>query len=188
MVTFVLNGESVSLEVDPSTPLLWVLREQLQKTGTKFGCGQGLCGACTVLVDGNATRSCVLPVAHVAGHQITTIEGLEGTHTVQHAWLDENVSQCGYCQPGQIMTTVALLAQNPSPSDEQIRTALAGNICRCGTYPRILKAVKRAAVLLQEESATGVRYFEPAPQEEAQKEPVLQQAEPQQAAPQEVAP
>jgi isoquinoline 1-oxidoreductase alpha subunit len=145
MIEFVLNGKSVTVDVEPDMPLLWVLRETLNQTGTKFGCGQGLCGACTVIINGNATRSCVLPVAAVAGLQITSVEGLNGTHPVQQAWLAENVSQCGYCQPGQIMTTVALLAQNPSPSEADIATALSGNICRCGTYPRILKAVQRAA-------------------------------------------
>lgn len=145
MTSFILNGESTNVDADPDTPILWVLREQLQKTGTKFGCGAGLCGACTVLVDGNATRSCLLPLSSVAGKRIDTIEGLGGDHIIQQAWVENNVPQCGYCQSGQIMSTVALLANNPSPSDDEIKTALAGNICRCGTYPRILKAVRQAS-------------------------------------------
>ena len=177
MIDFILNGEPVSLNVDPDMPLLWVLRETLQKTGTKFGCGQGLCGACTVLINGNATRSCVLPVMSVVGQQVTTIEGLDGEHIVQRAWLEENVSQCGYCQPGQILTTVALLANNAAPSEEQIQTALAGNICRCGTYPRILKAVQRAAVLMSESNESGVAFFDPAPQEAVEQENTLLQKE-----------
>lgn len=150
MIDFFLNGEPVSLDVEPDMPLLWALREDLKKTGTKFGCGQGLCGACTVLINGSPTRSCVLPVASIAGQQITTIEGLKGEHAVQQAWLSENVSQCGYCQPGQIMSAVGLLSQNTNPTDEEILTAMAGNICRCGTYPRILKAIKVAATTLQQ--------------------------------------
>lgn len=161
MIEFVLNGQSVRLEVAPDTPLLWALREDLQKTGTKFGCGQGLCGACTVLINGSAMRSCVLPVASVAGQQVTTIEGLHGEHAVQRAWLAENVSQCGYCQPGQIMSAVSLLAQNPSPTEEDIRTAMSGNICRCGTYPRIVKAIQSAAKTLQQEQS-AVSFFDPA--------------------------
>lgn len=161
MIEFFLNGQLVALEAEQDMPLLWALREGLEKTGTKFGCGQGLCGACTVLVNGNPTRSCVLPVASVAGQQVTTIEGLGGDHAVQKAWLDENVSQCGYCQPGQIMTAVGLLGQNPNPGDEDILNAMTGNICRCGTYPRILKAIKRAAKTLQQGS-NGVAYFDPA--------------------------
>jgi isoquinoline 1-oxidoreductase alpha subunit len=161
MIEFVLNGQPVALEIEPDTPLLWALRDGLQKTGTKFGCGQGLCGACTVLVNGSPTRSCVLPVASIAGQQVTTIEGLGGEHAVQRAWLDENVSQCGYCQPGQIMTAVGLLAQNPAPTDEDILNAMTGNICRCGTYPRIVKAIKAAAKTLQQ-GAGGVAIFDPA--------------------------
>jgi len=149
MIDFFLNGESVSIDAEPDMPLLWALREDLQKTGTKFGCGQGLCGACTVLINGNPTRSCVLPVASIMGQKITTIEGLKGEHAVQQAWLSENVSQCGYCQPGQIMSAVGLLQKNTNPSDEEILTAMTGNICRCGTYPRILKAIKVAAKTLQ---------------------------------------
>jgi isoquinoline 1-oxidoreductase alpha subunit len=140
---------------------LWALRDGLQKTGTKFGCGQGLCGACTVLINGSPTRSCVLPVSSIAGMQVTTIEGLGGTHAVQQAWLEENVSQCGYCQPGQIMTTVGLLSQNANPTDDDILNALSGNICRCGTYPRIVKAVKTAARLLQKGQTGVTGFFDP---------------------------
>ena len=160
MIDFILNGQPVSLDIEPDTPLLWALRDGLQKTGTKFGCGQGLCGACTVLVNGSPTRSCVLPVASIAGMQVATIEGLAGKHAVQQAWLDENVSQCGYCQPGQIMSVVGLLAQNPDPSEEDIRAALSGNICRCGTYPRILKAVQRAAKSMRAANG-GAMLFDP---------------------------
>lgn len=156
MIEFFLNDQAVAVDVEPDTPLLWALRENLQKTGTKFGCGQGLCGACTVLVNGNATRSCVLPVSSIAGQRITTIEGLQGEHAVQRAWLSENVSQCGYCQPGQIMSAVGLLQQNGNPSDEDILNAMTGNICRCGTYPRIVKAIKVAAKTLQQTNGGGV--------------------------------
>ncbi len=145
MTAFTLNGEPATARSDTSTPLLWVLREELKLLGTKFGCGAGLCGACTVLVDGQPIRSCATPVAAVAGKTVQTIEGLGGNHPVQQAWIDGGVPQCGYCQSGQIMATVALLTQQPNPSDDQIKTALVGNICRCGTYPRILKAVKVAA-------------------------------------------
>ncbi len=161
MINFFLNGQPVTLDIDADTPLLWALRDGLQKTGTKFGCGQGLCGACTVLINGNPTRSCVLPVASVAGQHVTTIEGLEGKHAVQQAWLDENVSQCGYCQPGQIITAVGLLSHNPDPSEADIQLAMAGNICRCGTYPRIIKAIKSAAKALQKEQKSGVAMFDP---------------------------
>lgn len=152
MIEFFLNGQPVAVEMESDTPLLWALREGLQKTGTKFGCGQGLCGACTVLVNGNPTRSCVLPVANIAGQKVTTIEGLQGAHAVQQAWLEENVSQCGYCQPGQIMSAVGLLSSNTNPTDEDILTAMTGNICRCGTYPRIVKAIKSAAKILRNQS------------------------------------
>ncbi|HSC75315.1 MAG TPA: (2Fe-2S)-binding protein [Pseudomonadales bacterium] len=150
MIEFFLNGKPVAVDMEADTPLLWALREGLQKTGTKFGCGQGLCGACTVLINGNPTRSCVLPVTSIAGQKITTIEGLHGNHAVQQAWLEENVSQCGYCQPGQIMSAVGLLSNNANPTDEDILIAMTGNICRCGTYPRIVKAIKVAAKKLQQ--------------------------------------
>jgi len=147
-----INGEIKSVDVPEEMPLLWVLREALQLTGTKFGCGIAQCGACTVHIDGQPVRSCVLKVSDAAQYEITTIEGLkkapesvEGVHPLQEAWTKENVPQCGYCQSGQIMTSVALLRKNPDPSDDDINLALSGNICRCGTYCRIRKAVKRAA-------------------------------------------
>ena len=137
------------MNVDPDTPLLWVLRDELRLTGTKYGCGEGQCGACTVHVDGAALRSCVVPVSSVARQKITTIEGLssDGRHPVQRAWIEEDVPQCGYCQPGQMMTAASLLAYRPKPTDAEIDDAMSGNICRCGTYPRIRKAIHRAALL-----------------------------------------
>lgn len=145
--TINVNQKSYTVDVDPDTPLLWVLRDALGLTGTKYSCGIGMCGTCTVIIDGRATRSCATPISVIANQAITTIEGLsaDGSHPVQAAWLAEQVSQCGYCQPGQIMTAAALLAHNPKPSDEQIVTAMAGVLCRCGSYPRIIKAVRRAA-------------------------------------------
>jgi len=142
-----INGQTKSIDVAPSTPLLWVLREQLRLTGTKFGCGMALCGACTVHVDGKAVRSCVTPVAAVAGKRITTIEGLstDRSHPVQRAWLQIQVPQCGYCQSGQIMSAAALLAVHANPSDGDIDDAMAGNLCRCGTYARIRRAIHLAA-------------------------------------------
>jgi len=150
MIEFELNGQLLKLDVEPDVPLLWALREELNMTGTKFGCGQGLCGACTVHIDGNAMRSCVTPVGIIAGRKITTIEGISSNagHPVQQAWIEENVVQCGYCQPGQIMSACALLTQNPNPSDDDINSAMSGNICRCGTYPRIRKAIHRAAEIM----------------------------------------
>ena len=147
MIDFVLNGETVSVDVEPDTPLLWVIRDTLGKTGTKFGCGVAACGACTVHVDGVATRTCVLPVEAVAGASVTTIEGIaagETRHRVQLAWIDEQVPQCGYCQSGMIMAVTALLAGNPSPTDADIDDAVT-NICRCGTYSCIRSAIHRAA-------------------------------------------
>ncbi|SDR02147.1 (2Fe-2S)-binding protein [Flagellimonas zhangzhouensis] len=142
-----INGEVKQVDVDPSTPILWVLRDHLQLVGTKYGCGIAQCGACTVHLDGTATRSCMLTVSMVGNSEITTIEGLseEGDHPVQKAWLEVDVPQCGYCQAGQIMTAAALLDKNPNPTDEEIEMAMNGNICRCGTYTRIKKAVKLAA-------------------------------------------
>jgi aerobic-type carbon monoxide dehydrogenase small subunit (CoxS/CutS family) len=144
---FTVNGKTIDSAASPDTPLLWVLREDLGLTGTKFGCGIGQCGACTVHVDGDAAKSCQLPVAAVEGKSIITIEGLsdDSDHPLQIAWIEEQVPQCGYCQSGQIMAAAALLAGTPKPTDEQINDAMSGNICRCGTYQRIRKAVHRAA-------------------------------------------
>jgi isoquinoline 1-oxidoreductase alpha subunit len=146
-IQFILNGKRQSVDVNPRMPLLWVLRDTLGMTGTKFGCGMSLCGACTVHVEGVAVRSCVTPVSSVSGKRITTIEGLspDRSHPVQRAWMEIDVPQCGYCQSGQIMSAVALLAKNPKPSDADIDEAMKGNICRCGTYQRIRKAIHRAA-------------------------------------------
>ncbi|MBA9845554.1 MAG: (2Fe-2S)-binding protein [Ralstonia sp.] len=148
-----VNHKPVSVDCDPATPLLWVLRDHLNLTGTKFGCGVAACGACTVHVDGAAVRSCVLPVAAVAGKHITTIEGLAGgegkRHALQQAWIDEQVPQCGYCQSGMLMAAADLLAQCPDPTDADIDAAMT-NICRCGTYPRMRAAIKRAAKALRE--------------------------------------
>jgi len=145
----VVNGSIREVDAPGDMPLLWVLRDLLHMTGVKYGCGMAQCGACTVHLDGHAVRSCVTPVSAVAGRKVTTIEGLspDGTHPVQQAWAEIDVVQCGYCQSGQIMSAVALLAENPAPSDADIDVALAGNICRCGTYQRIREAVHRAAAL-----------------------------------------
>lgn len=151
-MTLRINGEDRKVEVDdPNTPLLWVLRDLLGMTGTKFGCGRSLCGACTVHLDGSPTRSCVLPVVAVQGVEITTVEGLseDGSHPVQQAWEKLDVVQCGYCQSGQIMSASALLASNPDPSDDEIDAAMTGNICRCGTYPRIRAAIHDAAAQMR---------------------------------------
>ncbi|MBY6210929.1 (2Fe-2S)-binding protein [Microbulbifer agarilyticus] len=159
-INFVLNGEDREVDdLDPNTPLLWVLRDRLDMVGTKFGCGRGLCGACTVHFNGNAMRSCLLPISAVAGQEITTIEGLAETddsgneqlHPLQNAWIASDTPQCGYCQAGQIMTAAALLKANPNPSDADIDNAMAGNLCRCGTYKRIRQAIHTAA----ENSASG---------------------------------
>lgn len=142
-----VNGQKKMVDVDPATPLLWVLRDHLDLLGTKYGCGVAACGACTVHIDGVATRSCVLPIASIADKKITTIEGLseDGDHPVQKAWLEHDVPQCGYCQSGQIMSAVSLLKKNGNPTDEEIEDAMNGNICRCGTYVRIKAAIKTAA-------------------------------------------
>ena len=146
-IALTVNGEEHTVDVSPDTPLLWVLRNTLGLTGTKYSCGIGLCGTCTVHVDGEAIRSCVTPVSEAASKEITTIEGLspDGSHSVQQAWIAENVTQCGYCQPGQIMAAAALLAKNPNPTDADIDAAMSGNLCRCGTYGRIRRAIHRAA-------------------------------------------
>lgn len=142
-----INGKKQEVEVDPATPMLWVLRENLNLVGTKFGCGIAQCGACTIHLDGEAVRSCQLPVSAVADKKITTIEGLseDGTHPLQKAWMEHDVPQCGYCQSGQIMTAAALLEKTPNPTEDEIKTAMNGNICRCGTYFRIREAIKTAA-------------------------------------------
>ncbi|MDC0004659.1 (2Fe-2S)-binding protein [Porticoccaceae bacterium] len=152
MITLTVNNIKHTLEVDASTPLLWVLRDTLDLVGTKYGCGMALCGACTVHVDGAAIRSCTTPVSSVSGKSITTIEGIgnnESLHPLQEAWLEEDVVQCGYCQSGQIMSAAALLAKIPEPTDKDIDDAMSGNICRCGTYTRIRSAIKRASLSIQ---------------------------------------
>ena len=142
-----INGKNTTVDLDPKTPLLWVLRDHLDLVGAKYGCGMAQCGACTVLLDNNAVRACSLPVSAVGAKKVTTIEGLsaEGDHPVQKAWLEHDVAQCGYCQAGQIMSAVALLKRNPHPSDQEIESAMQGNICRCATYLRIRAAIRSAA-------------------------------------------
>lgn len=164
-ITFTLNGQAASLDIEPDTPLLWVLRDELAMNGTRFGCGMGLCGACTVHLDGSPVRSCSMPISAVAGRSVTTIEGLSanGDHPLQKAWVAENAPQCGYCQSGQIMSAAALLANKPNPTDDDINAYMSGNICRCGTYPRIRKAIKRAAADM---AVAGVETWEPAQAEE----------------------
>jgi isoquinoline 1-oxidoreductase alpha subunit len=150
-----INGSDADVSVPPDTPLLWVIREELGLTGTKFGCGEALCGACTVHIDGVARRSCVTAVGDVEGREVTTIEGLargDALHPVQEAWLAENVPQCGYCQAGQIMSAVALLARRARPTDDEIDAVMSANLCRCGTYPRIRRAIRRAAGLPSKEA------------------------------------
>ncbi len=151
VIQLLINQKTYSVDVDPSMPLLWVIRDVVGLTGTKYGCGVSQCGACTVHLNGIPVRSCSIPVASVANKNITTIEGLsaDSTHAVQMAWIAEQVPQCGYCQSGQIMSASALLKRNPNPSDKDIDAAMQGNICRCGTYPRIRKAIKAAAQLAQ---------------------------------------
>lgn len=147
MITFTINGKPMSLDIDPDTPLLWAIRDEVGLTGTKFGCGIGMCGACTVHVGGQSTRSCITPLSLVDGTEITTIEGLdpEGNHPVQEAWRNLRVPQCGYCQSGQIMQAAALLKDFPDPTDDDIDAVMTGNLCRCMTYPRIRTAVREAA-------------------------------------------
>jgi isoquinoline 1-oxidoreductase alpha subunit len=153
MITLNINGETHTVDVDPATPLLWTIRDYVGLTGTKFGCGIAQCGACTVHLNGSPIRSCVIPTRAAVGQEITTIEGIgggpQGLHPVQQAWIDEQVPQCGYCQSGQIMSATALLNINPSPTDADIDRAMAGIICRCGTYPRIRKGVKSAALVMK---------------------------------------
>lgn len=159
-ISLTVNGERRALEVDPKTPLLWVIREQLGLPGTKFGCGIAQCGACTVHLNGAPVRACVTPVQAAADQEITTIEGIRRSdgslHPVQQAWIDEQVPQCGYCQSGQIMSAVALLARNPAPDDDAIDRAMSGNVCRCGTYTRVRRGIKRAADSLSGESIAGL--------------------------------
>ena len=151
MISFTLNGQTVSMDVDPDTPLLWVLRDDIGLTGTKFGCGIGLCGACTVLIGGRATRSCITSIGRVQGADVMTIEGLDpaGAHPVQLAWAELQTPQCGYCQSGQILQAVALLNDFPAPTDENIDAVMAGNLCRCMTYTRIRAAIKKAAASME---------------------------------------
>jgi aerobic-type carbon monoxide dehydrogenase small subunit (CoxS/CutS family) len=146
-ISFTLNGKAVSVEVEPDKPLLWALREDLGLTGTKYGCGIAICGCCTVHLGGDAIRSCVTPVSRVEGKKVTTVEGLSNdlSHPVQQAWMEVQVPQCGYCQPGQMMSAACLLAQKANPTDADIDDAMSGNLCRCGTYPRIRRAIHRAA-------------------------------------------
>ena len=147
MIALIVNGKKHLLDVAPDTPLLWVIRELLNLTGTKYGCGEGLCGSCTVLFDGQAVRSCQIPVKDAQGKRITTIEGVPKDHPLKKAWLSEEVSQCGWCQPGQVMAAAALLREKPKPTDGEIDTAMEGIICRCGTYKRIRSAIHTAAAL-----------------------------------------
>ena len=156
-IKFILNGKSQTVDVPPHMPLLWVLRDTLGMTGTKFGCGMALCGACTVHQNGQAIRSCITPISSVAGKSVTTIEGLspDSTHAVQKAWVEFDVPQCGYCQSGQIMAAAAMLAKNAKPSDADIDEVMRGNICRCGTYQNIRKAIHRASEILTASNGTA---------------------------------
>lgn len=154
MIKLQINGSQQELDMDPDTPLLWAVRDGLQLTGTKYGCGIAECGACIILVDGQPVRSCITPIGSIAGKQITTIEGLseDRSHPVQQAWIDTEVPQCGYCQSGQILAAAALLSSNPQPVDADIDSAMRGVLCRCGTYPRIREAIKKAAALASNKS------------------------------------
>ena len=145
MVSLSVNGKTYQVDVEPDVPLLWVIRDYLKLTGTKFGCGVGICGTCTIHVDGKADRSCQLTAGDVQGKSITTIEGLPKNHPLKQAWIEKQVPQCGYCQPGQIMQAASLLRENPSPTDEEIKDFMNDNLCRCGTYPRIVEAIRRAS-------------------------------------------
>ena len=153
MISFTINNNKVSLDIEADTPLLWVIRDELNLTATKYGCGAGLCGCCTVHLDGKPIRSCITPVSSIDGKSITTLEGLgnpDRPHPLHQAWIKHNVPQCGYCQPGQMMTAAGLLSENPNPSDDEIREYMAGNLCRCGTYSRIHAAIKDAAKLAKD--------------------------------------
>lgn len=164
MLSLTINEQSYEVDAAPDTPLLWVIRDFVKLTGTKFGCGKGLCGACTVHLDGIAIRSCITPVSAAVGRPITTIEGLgneQQPHPLQSAWLEHNVPQCGYCQPGQLMQASSLLASNASPTEDEIKSAMSGNLCRCGTYPRILKAIQQVAA----SNTTAMFYDATAPQD-----------------------
>jgi isoquinoline 1-oxidoreductase alpha subunit len=159
MTSFTINGRAVNVDAEPDTPLLWVVREHLKMTGTKFGCGIAQCGACTVHVEGEPTRSCVTPISAIEGKKITTIEGLspDSSHPLQKAWIAEQVPQCGYCQSGQIMQAASLLAKNPNPTRDQIVEHMNGNICRCATYSHIIRAIQRAAHMGNGNQATPVQ-------------------------------
>jgi len=164
MIKFKVNGKEHTLDVAPDTPLLWVIRENLALTGTKFGCGIAQCGACTVHLNGTPIRSCIIPVANADGAEITTIEGIateQGLHPVQQAWIEEQVPQCGYCQSGQIMSAVALLRDSPNPTEEEIDTAMSGNVCRCGMYTRIKRGIRRV-------EKGEVQMFDPRAEQEVQ--------------------
>jgi isoquinoline 1-oxidoreductase alpha subunit len=164
MINFQLNNSSVQVDIDPDTPLLWVVRDHFKLKGSKFGCGMGLCGACTMHVNGEAVRTCTLPIAAVQGAVITSIEGLgtaDNLHPLQQAWVEHSVPQCGYCQSGQLMSASALLAKNPNPSDDDIEMAMNGNICRCGTYSKIKRAIKSGAEVMRTQGSM-VETFDPA--------------------------
>ncbi len=165
-IRFTVNGKPQTVDVDPNMPLLWVIRDTLNMTGTKFGCGMALCGACTVHINGAATRSCITPISSVEGKHVTTIEGLspDHNHPVQRAWIEVDVPQCGYCQSGQIMSASALLAKNPHPTDAEIEEFMAGNICRCGTYQQIKEAIHRAAAMHGAESKSKTAELDEVPQ------------------------
>jgi isoquinoline 1-oxidoreductase subunit alpha len=165
-IRFTVNGKAHTVDVNPNMPLLWVIRDTLNMTGTKFGCGEALCGACTVHINGTATRSCITPVSSVEGKHVTTIEGIspDHSHPVQRAWLEVDVPQCGYCQSGQIMSAVALLDKTPHPTDAQIEDFMAGNICRCGTYQQIKEAIHRAAAMRKAAAGSPVAELDQIPQ------------------------
>ena len=159
--TLNINDTLLTVKVEADTPLLWVLRDSLNLTGTKFGCGLAQCGACTVVIDGQSMRSCMMPVQFVAGKKITTIEGLPSDHPIKQAWIDIQVPQCGYCQSGQMMSAYSLLTNNPTADTETIKTFMSGNICRCGTYPKIMTAINQAQTAMQGSSDSAVKYFNP---------------------------